>query len=170
MSTTRIAIVSVGVVSLLLAGLYTWLSETNEARPPEEVIAGPTSRRREPSRAGSTQPRTASSPAETTPPPTEHPGATEISQGQDASGLEEALATARQDATPQQRIKALQFLGEHARQQHLEALQQIQIQDPSPEVRRAAEAAVHLLLARFAGQPWPAIPSVENPVYMPLRD
>jgi HEAT repeat protein len=80
-----------------------------------------------------------------------------------SSGIEEAFITARQDSAPQRRLEALRFLGEHALPKDLDALQQIQIQDPAPEVRRAAEEATQLLMARFSGQPWPGIPSGHNP-------
>lgn len=173
MSATRIALVSVGVSSLILAGLYSWLPGIDEEQPPAEVVVGPALRRQRTSRTGSTQlgsnqlvtPRPAATgfPLQTTPRTAENHGSAELRQDQVASTLEEALATARHDTKPQQRIEALQFLGEYARQEHLDALQQIQLQDPAPEVRRAAETAVHNLLARFTGQPWPGITSEENP-------
>lgn len=162
MSTTKIAIVSLGVVSLISAGLYSWQPGLDQEPPAARVVAGrgpqPGSARSDPPR-----PATAVFPAYTPPQPLGSHGAADIRQGPVDSDLEEALATARQDTDPQRRIEALRFLGEHAAQTHLDALQQIQARDPVPEVRRAAEAAVHLLMARFTGQPWPELPSTGRP-------
>ncbi len=174
MKALRVTIVSAGVFSLALAGLYSQIGETGKDSPQTEVVVGPSSRFLEPAlpekeRAGSTRSATKLSP------PVRDPASSNISSSSGSTrtaeanqelvvpGVEEALTAARQEMEPQRRVEALRFLGEHALQKHLNALQQIQIQDPAPEVRRAAEDAIHALMARFICQPWPGVPRQEDP-------
>lgn len=154
MSVTRrvLVFVTAGGVALVLAGLqHGAVLEGDQEATPVGVVTAPAPRLRAPVRTMSTQQ------------PAESHGAAEVHQDRAASDLRDAFTTALQDTTSQRRIEALRFLGEHASQGDLEALQRIQIQDPSPEVRRAAEEAVHLLMRRFSGQPWPGIPSGKHP-------
>lgn len=172
MNATRIAVLSAGVLGLALAGLYSWLPATDNRglaeTAPEPAPKAPGVRWREqPANTRAIPPRSMAQPS-SVPAVAPQAGNTDVTDSSlsraTLADLDQALNTARQHTDPQQRIEALQFLGEHALQEHLQTLQQIQIQDPAPEVRRAAEEAANTLMARFMGQPWPGVPSGEDPL------
>jgi hypothetical protein len=77
--------------------------------------------------------------------------------------VERKLTVARQSADESERLRAVKWLGEHADLYQFEALQQIQMNDPDAEVRRAAEAAANELRVRHADKPWPGIPQNADP-------
>lgn len=77
--------------------------------------------------------------------------------------VEQKLTVARQSADEAERLRAVKWLGEHADVHQFDALQQIQMNDPDAEVRRAAEAAVNALRVRHADKPWPGIPQDADP-------
>lgn len=163
MRASRVAIVSAGVLSLVLSGLYAWAPAPG-TRLPATAAPEPARGLQAPHRNGDAI-RDNLRPAAAAPPSTSaQPGEGETRQGPAAADLEAAFATARGDRDPQRRVEALRWLGEYARQEHLDALQQIQIQDPAPEVRSAAEQAVNTLMARFMDQPWPGVAQGENPL------
>jgi hypothetical protein len=95
--------------------------------------------------------------------PVESGPSSEEESAPDTAEIESALATARQDTPPQQRIEALRWLGQNATPEHFDALIQIQIQAPTPELRREAEAAVNALTSRFLHHPWPGVPQNQDP-------
>jgi HEAT repeat protein len=75
----------------------------------------------------------------------------------------EALTTARQHPREDERLGAVRWLGDNAGPEQFDALQQIQINDPSPEVRRAAETAVNTVRERYSNSEWPGVPKNANP-------
>ncbi|MBN1205535.1 MAG: HEAT repeat domain-containing protein [Myxococcaceae bacterium] len=75
----------------------------------------------------------------------------------------EALNTARQHPRKEERLSALRWLGENAGPEQFDALQQIQIKDPSPEVRTAAELAVNTMRERHTNSEWPGVPKDARP-------
>jgi hypothetical protein len=84
-------------------------------------------------------------------------------QGPDDTDVVKRLEVSRRATTEEERIRALHWLADHADPRHFDALQQIQISDPSPEVRKAAEAAVTALLLRHRDSPWPGVTPVDDP-------
>jgi hypothetical protein len=79
------------------------------------------------------------------------------------SEVDKALELARTAPREDDRINALRWLGENAAPQQFEAMQDIQIHDPSPAVRQAAEAAVNELRRRRANDAWPGVTPTTDP-------
>jgi hypothetical protein len=79
------------------------------------------------------------------------------------SEAEKVLEVARQAERVDDRINALRWLGENGETRLFDALQDIQINDPSPEVRAAAELAVNTLRRRRANDPWPGVTPKADP-------
>jgi hypothetical protein len=79
------------------------------------------------------------------------------------SEVEKVLEVARKGERPDDRINALRWLGDNGTTQQFDALQNIQINDPSPEVRAAAELAVNALRARRANDSWPGVTPTKDP-------
>jgi hypothetical protein len=65
------------------------------------------------------------------------------------------LDISRKARTEEERIRALEWLANNAELEHFDAIQDIQINDPSPEVRKAAEAAVSAVLRRHRDSHFP---------------
>jgi hypothetical protein len=77
--------------------------------------------------------------------------------------VERMLTVARQSPAEAERMRAVQWLGEHAELHQFEELQQIQMNDSSPEVRQAAERAANALRLRHADKQWPGITREADP-------
>lgn len=77
--------------------------------------------------------------------------------------VQRRLTVAQQSADESERLRAVKWLGEHAGVPQFEALQQIQMNDPDPQVRRAAEDATNLLRVRLAEEEWPGVPRNRDP-------
>ncbi len=77
--------------------------------------------------------------------------------------VQQKLTVARQSPDESERLRAVKWLGEHADVYQFDALQQIQMNDPDPAVRQAAETAVNALRVRHADKPWPNIPQNADP-------
>jgi hypothetical protein len=77
--------------------------------------------------------------------------------------VEQKLTVARQSADEVERLSAVKWLGQHGDVHQLEALQQIQMNDPDAKVRQAAEVAANELRTRHADKPWPGVPQNADP-------
>jgi hypothetical protein len=80
-----------------------------------------------------------------------------------ASEVEKTLEVARKAPREDERINALRWLGANATPAQFEALQDIQIHDSSPEVRKAAELAANELRTRRAQEAWPGVTPKTDP-------
>jgi hypothetical protein len=80
-----------------------------------------------------------------------------------ASEVAKVLEVARQAPREDERINALRWLGENGTPAQFEALQEIQINDPSPVVRKSAELAVNTLRSRGATEEWPGVTPTKDP-------
>lgn len=80
-----------------------------------------------------------------------------------ASEVDKALELARRASREDDRINALRWLGQNAAPQQFDAMLDIQINDPSPEVRTAAELAVNELRRRLANETWPGVTPKADP-------
>jgi hypothetical protein len=77
--------------------------------------------------------------------------------------VQKVLDLARRAERVDDRINAVRWLGENGTPQQFDALQDIQINDPSPEVRAAAEAAVNTLRTRRSNDAWPGVTPKADP-------
>ncbi len=80
-----------------------------------------------------------------------------------SSEVAEVLEVARRAEREDDRINAVRWLGENGAPQQFDALQDIQIHDPSPQVRAAAEVAVNTLRTRRANEAWPGVTPKADP-------
>ena len=79
------------------------------------------------------------------------------------SEADKVLEVARRAPREDDRLNAVRWLGEHGAPQQFDALQDIQINDPSPQVRKAAELAVNTLRERRANEPFPGVTPKKDP-------
>jgi HEAT repeat protein len=79
------------------------------------------------------------------------------------SQVDKVLEAARKAERPDDRINAVRWLGDNGTAEQFDALQDIQINDPSPEVRAAAELAVNTLRTRRANDAWPGVTPKKDP-------
>lgn len=91
------------------------------------------------------------------------PGASGASGAGARTRVDEMVDLARQASREEDRVAAVRWLGENAETRYFDVLQDIQINDPSPAVRKAAEGAVNELRTRNAGAKWPGVTPVEDP-------
>lgn len=90
------------------------------------------------------------------------PGTAGTAAGQ-LSEAAKVLEVAQRSPREDDRINALRWLGENGTPQQFDALQDIQINDPSLQVRAAAETAVNTLRERRAKEPFPGVKPQEDP-------
>ena len=79
------------------------------------------------------------------------------------SEVDKVLEVARRAPREDERLNAVRWLGENGAPQQFDALQDIQINDPSPQVRKAAELAVNTLRERRAKEPFPGVTPKKDP-------